>query len=84
MSQPENPPAFPTFEREQEWSDRDQRYNEIQIPFGGMTLRDWFAGLALQGMLASPNDHFDGMGDLEKHTQRAYQYADVMLQERSK
>jgi hypothetical protein len=43
----------------------------------GMTLRDWFAGMALQGLLASgkcrsPEDAYEG----------AYKYADEMLKAR--
>ena len=44
MSAPENPPAFP----------RDHRH----LGHNGMTLRDWFAGQALTGILAnSENVH---------------------------
>jgi hypothetical protein len=51
-----------------------------QTYFAGMSLRDWFAGMALQGMLATP-----GMRYSEGSTaQGAYAYADVMLKERSK
>lgn len=63
----------------------------------GMSLRDWFAGMALQGMLAcslySPDkvldsrvpakwDGPDGWGAFLSGT--AYKYADAMLAERQK
>jgi hypothetical protein len=60
-------PAFPVV-----WQD---------VPHGGMTLRDWFAGQALAGMLAgnpteSPNEEwFAGI---------AYTMADAMLVERER
>lgn len=47
----------------------------------GMSLRDWFAGLAMQGDLATFVDtlpHFPSVAE------RAYQAADAMLKERNK
>ena len=46
----------------------------------GMTLRDWFAGKALQGMLADP-ERRGSYGEFAKH---AYAFADAMLAERSR
>ena len=43
---------------------------------GGMTLRDYFAAAALQGMLA--ND--DCVGSFEGYSDSAYKYADAMLE----
>lgn len=51
----------------------------------GMTLRDWFAGQALAGILAFPGAV---EGDMNKSYRSvvysAYGYADAMLKERSK
>lgn len=44
----------------------------------GMTLRDYFAGEALAGMLADP----DSDGDPASFGDRAYMYADAMLKAR--
>lgn len=47
----------------------------------GMSLRDWFAGMALQGMLASPDTSpIHGSDALARF---AYQYADAMLRIRN-
>jgi hypothetical protein len=46
----------------------------------GMTLRDYFAAKAMQGLLACPK----GEGENEKYAQWSYEYADAMLAERSK
>ena len=50
---------------------------------GGMSLRDWFAGMALQGILLSKNTE-----SLNQHigmaTKGAYLLADAMLKEREK
>ena len=51
--------------------------SEIQ---NGMFLRDWFAGMAVQGILA--NSEFTcGKDDVAMY---AYQYADAMLEARDK
>jgi len=68
MIAPDGGPAFPGFE----W----QNY----VP--GMTLRDWFAGQALNGMLS--NGRFSGQNTDEVTASVAYQYADAMLAERAK
>jgi hypothetical protein len=68
-------PAFPTLERSYE--DRCSE-NTIHVTEGGMTLRDWFAGKALEGLLA-------GRGAAHTHESRAvdaYAYADAMLKAR--
>ena len=44
----------------------------------GMTLRDYFAAAALQGMLANE----DGDRNMENKAGKAYYYADAMLAER--
>jgi hypothetical protein len=48
---------------------------------GGMSLRDWLAGQAIQGMLANPSLN---TVEIEDVVCDAYQYADVMLAERTK
>ena len=46
--------------------------------FSGMTLRDWFAGQALQGMLASCRPGYSYQ-TAEDATSEAFRYADSML-----
>lgn len=60
-TKPENPPAFP-----QLWAHMPQ----------GMTLRDYFAGQALLGLVAR--------FDTNASARIAYAVADAMLKERSK
>lgn len=52
-----------------------------QAPRGpdGMLLRDWIAGNALRGMLASGNDWHLSITSKDFVADRAYQYADAML-----
>jgi hypothetical protein len=47
----------------------------------GMTLRDWFAGQVLAGMLANPEVMLNGFDVVAR---RAYNTADVMLDERER
>jgi hypothetical protein len=47
---------------------------------GGMSLRDWFAGQALAGMLAWKA----GESTVESFAETAYMHADAMLSERQK
>lgn len=48
-------------------------------PADGMTLRDYFAAKALQGLLAAPQEHVDGF---DAHAIVAYALADAMLKAR--
>lgn len=51
-------------------------------PQDGMSLRDWFAGMALQGNLASQSievGYYDGIECWEKAASDAYRAADAML-----
>lgn len=75
-----------------------QHFNDYMEGKDGMTLRDWFAGQALAGMIVktpllmrSTFDNGKTIGpseeDMEIHTQAvvdaAFKYADAMLAERS-
>jgi len=49
----------------------------------GMTLRDWFAGLVLQGLIASPRGTPDGSNATDAYYAKcAYLVADAMLKAR--
>lgn len=55
--------------------------------FEGMSLRDWFAGQALAGILASPNTikiNDEPIGSANEYADVAYGVADVMLERRKK
>ena len=51
------------------------------VEMRGMTLRDWFAGRVIQGMLANPSLDIVEMEDL---VCESYQYADIMIAHREK
>ena len=50
-------------------------------PHDGMTLRDWFAGQALAGLLAAPTEPEEKTFAkvLKTYSRNAYRYADAML-----
>lgn len=50
--------------------------------YPGMTLRDWFAGRAMQGLLAAWGHH--DVEDFREIASDAYNVADAMLVERAK
>jgi hypothetical protein len=54
-------------------------YGAKAVP--GMSLRDWFAGMALQGLWASPFNRGRGY---EEDSISAYEMADAMLAERER
>lgn len=60
--------------------DRDPVYDP------GMSLRDWFAGMALQGMIAAywEGERGPNADESKTMTRGAYQFADAMLREREK
>jgi len=75
MSKPENPPAFP------ECNSLDDQPGWLR---GGMSLRDWFAGMALQG-ICTIDRRTSPIDDTQRITARtAYQLADAMLAERER
>ena len=49
----------------------------------GMSLRDWFAGMALQGSLANSNVESCPPEELPEAAKRIYRIADAMLAARS-
>ena len=71
-------PAFPTTE-----TSTVAFGNPIVIQHPGMTLRDYFAGQALAGMLADPSRDDEDWPTKEHFTEEAYSYADAMIEERS-
>lgn len=71
----EGGPAFPSHEA----AESDYRN---RISGGGMSLRDYFAAKAMQGMFASDTDEWNEQGDWESRAKSAYNMADAMLKAR--
>lgn len=64
-------PAFPG---DDGWTDRGTHYH-------GMSLRDWFAGMALQGAMPSYR-RGDCEVDMQALAKTCYKFADAFLEER--
>jgi len=75
MSIEDGGPTFPTIKWE-----RDEDGNFYPNESEGMTLRDHFAGLVMQGMLSGKPIKY--VGDIEKYATQAYEIADAMLRAR--
>ncbi|HHT5684734.1 TPA: hypothetical protein ACTZF9_004343 [Raoultella planticola] len=74
MSKETGGQAFPR----QQW-EYDGQNNVLQYQEEGMTLRDYFAAKAMQGMLSNPAwNHWS----TEQHAEHAYGVADAMLKAR--
>lgn len=77
---PENPSAFPVFIPNE---------NGPDLYVKGMSLRDYFAAKAMQGMLANSvdiNQGYEpyGVKSIDKISVESYQVADAMLKTRQK
>lgn len=85
MSNEDGGPAFPSTYAIRQVSP-DTISKEL-ISDGGLTIRDWFAGMALQGIIASPVPVIiDGrkIKEAMEYAQAAYGFADAMLEARKK
>ncbi len=51
---------------------------------GGLTKREWFAGMALQGFISAPNVILKNDDDFESMVLFCYKCADAMLSESKK
>lgn len=90
MSTPINDggPAFPQITTDSSYAENGEAYGHT-YSVGGMTLRDWFAGQALQGWCAAaPSVRNEPMnmtrGHADEIAQGCFRYADAMLAERNK
>ena len=72
-------PAFPTMSEVEIF--RGRWVKELR-PSGGMSLRDWFAGQAMQAYVATEGPASDDDGDFVANY--AYEIADAMMKERLK
>ena len=85
-----NPPAFPGKQKAlMIQSEHVGIASEYEIEHNGMTLRDYFAAKAMQGMLTSPEflvvvtaDQAVGGNAKERVSNIAFAYADAMLKAR--
>lgn len=85
MSAKTGGPAFPDMQRLQMCKSTDltaEQRETVYMQSSGMTLRDYFAAKAMQGMFSA--DTLESVIPTEKKAQFAYEMADAMLAERDK
>lgn len=78
MNKPDGGPAFPVLEKAQEY--REDRYVDVYMPMGGMSLRDYFTGQALATLVRKYHQHPHTFSEIA--SEKAYEYADAMLNAR--
>ena len=71
MSKDNGGPAFGEF----------QKVGDVAMRDGGLSIRDYFAAKAMQGMIAAVGYH---RGEVDFMAESAYDCADAMLKERAK
>lgn len=76
-------PAFPHGPLGDSVTSEDGQTNHQIDAHPGMSLRDWFAGMAMQGFSANPSDTCLDW-DFEMVSRLAYEQADRMLEARKK
>jgi hypothetical protein len=78
-------PAFPTEHTEEKILERGNGWHtsqQVQVHKPGMSLRDWFAGQALAGLLAATGREL-GANQVHVVTAASYDMADEMLKARA-
>ena len=81
MSKDNGGPAFPTGKTISKKVDGLRGLSKIISDGSGMTLRDYFAAKAMQGLCADPEMQGTHMSDISR---QSYELADAMLAERAK
>ena len=64
-AKPDGGPAFPCHDRHH------------QLCYQGMTLRQWYAGMALQGILSNPKRH--GQESIQVYIKDSFKMSDAMI-----
>lgn len=77
-------PAFPCFETLEAYDNDAGKYREVMAPVGGMSLRDYFAGQALVGIIASHSGPDVKLPNTAMASMTAYDFAEAMIAERAK
>ena len=60
----------------------DKGYTEPRLATENLTLRDYFAAMAMQGFWASGRSNLDKLYNMVECAERAYQMADLMIRAR--
>ena len=69
--------------KKNDWPAFPASIEQLEKCLDGMSIRDWFAGKALQGQLACESEGFI-VGDAKDVAMRSYEFADAMLAARGR
>lgn len=75
--------AFPETSSRPDYSEHGREFTNVSSS-GGMSLRDWFAGQALTGIMGDSGMRPSNTEEFEHLAKRLYSLADAMLAEREK
>lgn len=81
MSRNDGGAAFPALQASERWENRDGGHSYSHESAGGMSLRDYFAAAAMQGICSQWR--FPG-NEREHLAEESYKVADAMLAERAR
>lgn len=73
--------AFPQLSTSETWERNDGGYATSHESTGGMTLRQWYAGLAMQALINPKGEALDRIGEVPEY---AFMIADAMIEESRK
>lgn len=76
-------PAFPDIVTDLDYDTASQQRYPNTYSHGGMSLRDYFAAAAMQGILAGRTSWPETEQEMKEGAHAAYEVADAMLSERS-
>ena len=79
---PNGGPAYPNITTGPKYTERGTPYGEQIYSVGGMTLRDYFAGQALAGIMQYDSTGLTVDGVVLLNAKNAYRLADAMIAER--
>ena len=80
-------PAFPGLQTFEKFNDERGSYEEYTLPAGGLTVRQYFAAMAMQGLLTADNFTFNEYAAGRNYldiVQQAVMSADALIAELEK
>ena len=80
MKKDKGGPAFPGFVFHDQFNEDHGKYEPIILAVGGMTLRQWYTGMALQGLIDGCLSGNNSGWTVQGNVVAALQYADALIE----
>lgn len=84
MSFKNTEPAFPGVVDIERFEESLGKYVPHLVPMGGLTKREWFAGMALQGLMAQGSGMGSNIWKPEEAAKLSFSQADAMIEANKK